>query len=63
MRIIHLMKNTPQEYRQEFQTEYNKAKNKFAREFLDEFPNPDGSINWEKLTKLNSAEKPAKTRV
>lgn len=62
LRIIHLMKSKPQEYRQEFLDEYNKAKNKFTKEFLDEFSNQDGSIDWERLTQLNSAEKPARMR-
>jgi hypothetical protein len=63
LRIMNLMKAKPQEYRQEFQNEYNKAKNKFSKEFLDRFSNPDGSIDWETLTKLNCAEKPLKFRI
>ncbi len=63
LRIMYLMKSKPQEYRQEFQSEYNKAKNKFTKEFLDKFSNSDGSIDWNSLTKLNSAEKPSTANI
>jgi len=48
----------------EFQTEYDKATNRFTKLFIEEYCLPDGSIDWEKIVKLNSAaDKPAKPRV
>jgi hypothetical protein len=48
----------------EFQTEYDKVTNKFTGLFIEEYCLPDGSIDWEKIVKLNSATiKPIKPRV
>jgi len=47
----------------EFQIEYDKATNRFTKLFIEEYCLPDGSIDWEKIVKLNSAaNKPAKPR-
>lgn len=49
---------------EEFQIEYAKATNRFAKLFIDEYCLPDGSIDWEKIVKLNSATvRPVKPRV
>lgn len=48
----------------EFQIEYDKATNRFTKLFIEEYCLADGSIDWEKIVKLNSAaNKPAKPRV
>lgn len=48
---------------EEFQVEYGKATNRFTKLFIDEYCLLDGSIDWEKIVKLNSAEiKPVKPR-
>lgn len=47
----------------EFQIEYDKVTNRFTKLFIDEYCLPDGSIDWEKIVKLNSATtKPIKPR-
>lgn len=40
---------------EEFLVEYDKATNRFTKLFIDEYCLPDGSIDWEKIVKLNSA--------
>ena len=48
---------------EEFQIEYGKATNRFTKLFIDEYCLSDGSIDWEKIVKLNSAAvKPVKPR-
>lgn len=48
----------------EFQIEYDKATNRFTKLFIEEYCLPDGSIDWRKIVRLNSAaNKPAKPRV
>ena len=47
----------------EFQIEYDKVTNRFTKLFIDEYCLADGSIDWEKIVKLNSATiKPTKPR-
>lgn len=50
-----------------FQIEYDKASNRFIKLFIEEYCLPDGSIDWEKIVKLNSAaikpKKPRKPRI
>lgn len=47
----------------EFQIEYDKVTNRFTKLFIDEYCLEDGSIDWEKIVKLNSATiKPSKPR-
>jgi Type II restriction endonuclease EcoO109I len=47
----------------EFQTEYDKVTNRFTKLFIEKYCLPDGSIDWEKIVKLNSAAiKPATPR-
>ena len=48
---------------EKFQIEYDKATNRFTKLFIEEYCLPDGSIDWEKIVKLNSAAtKPVKPR-
>lgn len=54
LRISELMRESPIAHRQEFQMAYTQAKNKFVKEFSEEFTTPDGLIDWDKLTKMNS---------
>lgn len=47
----------------EFEAEYGKANTRFTKVFIEEYCMQDGSIDWNKIVKLNSAaEKPTKTR-
>ena len=39
----------------EFQVEYDKVTNRFTKLFIEEYCLPDGSIDWDKIVKLNSA--------
>jgi hypothetical protein len=48
---------------EEFHIEYDKATNRFTKLFIEEYCLPDGSIDWEKIVKLNSAaDKPVRPR-
>ncbi|MFI4941221.1 MAG: PmeII family type II restriction endonuclease [Burkholderiales bacterium] len=40
---------------EEFQMEYDKVTNRFTKVFIEKYCLPDGSIDWEKIVKLNSA--------
>lgn len=42
---------------EEFMRLYANVKNKFTKQFTNEFCNSDGSIDWNKIVKLNSAAK------
>lgn len=55
--IIEPLGHTAQEKNDEFNESYNKVLNKFTLAFSLEFCNKDGSINWNKLTELNSKAK------
>jgi hypothetical protein len=39
----------------EFEAEYGKANTRFTKKFITEYCLEDGSINWDKIVKLNSA--------
>jgi hypothetical protein len=47
----------------EFETEYGKANTRFTKTFIEEYCLEDGSIDWNKIVRLNSAvEKPNKSQ-
>jgi hypothetical protein len=47
----------------EFEVEYGKANTRFTKAFIEEYCLEDGSINWDKIVRLNSsADKPKKTK-
>ena len=54
LRIVDLMKSKPIEHRQGFMASYTMAKNKFVKEFSASYTNEDGTIDWLKLTQMNS---------
>ena len=56
IRLISLMGNYASQHRLEFEQEWDKALNRFERDFLNNFGNPDGSIDWEKLVRFNSGK-------
>lgn len=61
--LIEPLGHKAKQRNEEFQIEYGKATNRFTKLFIDEYCLPDGSIDWEKIVKLNSAEiKPVKPR-
>ena len=57
LKLINLMKDEPQKHKPIYMEAWNKAVNKFTKEFMEIYCLDDGSIDWEKLTKLVSAEK------
>ena len=56
LKLISLMRDYPKQHRADFEEEWNKAINRFNHDFLNNFGNPDGSINWEKLLRFNSGK-------
>ena len=50
------MRDEPTKHRQEYQPKWNAAVNRFTAEFIRDFCQEDGSIDWEKLVQLVSAE-------
>lgn len=60
LKLIRLMKDKPQEHKPLFEKEWGKAVNKFTLEFMKKYCQEDGSIDWDKLTKLVSEDKKSK---
>ncbi len=54
--LINFMRNYSTHYRKEYDKEWAKALNRFEHDFLNNFGNPDGSIDWEKLLRYNSGK-------
>ena len=56
-KLTFLMNNyTVMQHRIEFEQELANAHNRFLHDFLNNFGNPDGSIDWEKLIRFNSGK-------
>jgi hypothetical protein len=60
LKLTRLMKNVPAENRQIYKPVWDAAVNRFTAEFITDFCNPDGAIDWEKLTAFSSSTAPAK---
>lgn len=60
LKLIRLMKDKPQGHKPIFDKEWGKAVNKFTLEFMNKYCLQDGSIDWDKLTKLVSEDKKSK---
>jgi hypothetical protein len=60
LKLIRLMKDQPAKHREEYKPAWDAAVNRFTAEFIKDFCFPDGNIDWEKLVKLVSEEKPVK---
>lgn len=54
--LINLMQKYSTHNRRDFEKEWAKAFNRFEYDFLNNFGNPDGSIDWEKLLQYNSGK-------
>jgi hypothetical protein len=54
--LLNLMRNYSTPNRREYDKEWAKALNRFEHDFLNNFGNPDGSIDWEKLLRYNSGK-------
>lgn len=53
--LIEPLGNKAKLRNEEFQIEYDKVTNRFTKLFLEKYCLPDGSIDWEKIVKFNSA--------
>lgn len=63
LELIEPLGHRAKERNEAFLIEYNKATNRFTKLFIEEYCLPDGSVNWEKIVRLNSATtKPTKPR-
>lgn len=60
LKLIRLMKDIPQKHKATYQKAWDNAVNKFTKAFIDKYCLEDGSIDWDKLTKLVSEEKKSK---
>ncbi len=57
IKLIVLMKDAPVRHRKEYEPAWNATLNRFTAEFVRDFCFPNGSIDWEKIAQLVSAEK------
>lgn len=60
LKLIRLMKDAPQKHKPTYQKAWDNAVNKFTKEFIDKYCLEDGSIDWNKLTRLVSEDKQQK---
>lgn len=61
--LIEPLGNKAKLRNEEFQIEYDKVTNRFTKLFLEKYCLPDGSMDWGKIVKFNSAAaKPTKPR-
>lgn len=61
--IIKPIGHKAKERNDDFQIEYSKVVNRFTLEFIQDFCEPDGQINWERIVQFNSsATKPKVAR-
>lgn len=64
LNLIEPIGHRAKERNEAFQFEYDKTTNRFTKLFIEEYCLPDGSIDWAKIVKLNSAAmKPRKPRL
>lgn len=54
--LMNFMRDYSTHNQREFNKEWAKALNRFEHDFLNNFGNPDGSIDWEKLLRYNSGK-------
>ncbi|MGD0650096.1 MAG: PmeII family type II restriction endonuclease [Verrucomicrobiia bacterium] len=62
LKLIRLMRDVPAKHKPKFKADWDHAVNRFTREFMDEFCQPDGAIDWEKLVQFNSSAKQKKRK-
>lgn len=63
LNLIEPLGHKAKQRNDEFEVEYGKANTRFTKVFIEEYCLEDGSIDWDKIVKLNSAaEKPTKPR-
>lgn len=61
-KIISYMGDWPEKYIEDYNDSYNRALNRLIRDFSNEFCDPDGAINWEKIVDFNSGSPKRKTK-
>lgn len=57
LKLIRAMRDYPIQQRIAYEREWDKAVNRFEKEFLNDFAASDGSIDWDKLVRFNSARR------
>lgn len=62
LKLIRLMKDYPLRQRPDYHEAWYSAVNRLTREFLSKYSTPDGSIDWEKLTQVNSGIKSPRSK-
>jgi hypothetical protein len=60
LKLVRLMKDEPAKHREEYAPAWDAAINRFTAEFIKDFCFPDGGVDWEKLVRFVSEEKPQK---
>lgn len=60
--LIEPLSEMAKERNDEFMRRYTCKLNLFVKEFLQEYSLPDGSVDWEKLVKMNSGRNPVRGR-
>lgn len=58
LKLIRLMRDEPLKHKEKYTAARDAALNRFTKEFIQDFCFPDGRIDWEKLARFVSAEKP-----
>jgi len=58
LKLANLMKDEPAKHRREYTSAWDAAVNRFTAEFIEDYCFSDGSIDWEKLVRFVSEDKP-----
>lgn len=59
LKLVRLMKDEPQKHKERYRIAWGAAVNRFTSEFIQDFCFSDGRIDWEKLVRFVSEEKPS----
>jgi hypothetical protein len=54
LKLVRLMQDYPEQQKQRYQQEWAKAVNRFTRDLLNEFADPSGALDWEKILRFNA---------
>jgi hypothetical protein len=57
LKLVRLMKDVPTKNRPKYRNLWDRSVNRFTAEFIEDFCQPDGAIDWEKLIAFSSAKK------
>jgi len=62
LKLVRLMREEPAKHKKEYGPAWDAAENRFTKEFIDDFCYPDGNIDWEKLVRFVSEQRPRTAR-